>query len=232
MLEIYVLQVPDQIDPELFAKLLNAVSEDKKLRISRFKQRADANRALLADLLIRSIIMEKYRMENQEITFVYNPYGKPTLALDQSFSFNLSHSGTWVAAIVGDGGLVGIDIEEVRPIENDVAKRFFAPEEYVDLVAKGEEGGLSYFYDLWTLKESFIKAVGKGLSIPLDSFVIRWDELAGRYTVNQNVEDQAFSFQQYQMDPHFKLSVCADRDDFPDSVSIYEWSELYKKTVL
>ncbi len=67
---------------------------------------------------------------------------------------------------------VGVDIEKIRPIDFAIAERFFTASEYRLLMDTAEQERLQLFYTLWTLKESYIKFVGKGLSIPLDSFAI------------------------------------------------------------
>ncbi|HDX9580239.1 TPA: 4'-phosphopantetheinyl transferase superfamily protein [Bacillus pseudomycoides] len=226
MLEVYALQVPDKLSHQTFLMLLNCVSNEKRERIKRFKRKEDAYRTLMADILIRSIILTKYGVSNQEITFIYNSYGKPFLSWDSSFSFNVSHSGKWVVAIVGQRQLVGIDIEEIQPIGMEIARRFFAPEEYEDLKVKKEKGRLLYFYDLWTLKESYIKAIGCGLSIPLDSFVIQRRGLLGQFAIRQNHSQKSFFFRQYDIDAVYKLSTCATIDTFPESVSVCDISKL------
>ncbi|CAM4252732.1 MULTISPECIES: 4'-phosphopantetheinyl transferase family protein [Bacillus cereus group] len=225
MLEVYVLQVPDELPHQTFLMLLNCVSNDKRERIRRFKRKEDAYRTLMADILIRSIILTKYGVPNREITFIYNSYGKPFLSWDSSFSFNVSHSGKWVVAIVGKQQLVGIDIEGVQPIGMEIARRFFAPEEYEELKVKKEKERLLYFYDLWTLKESYIKAIGHGLSIPLDSFVIQRKDLLEQFAICQNHSPKSFFFRQYDIDTVYKLSTCATTDNFPESIiecNIYE----------
>lgn len=218
MLEVYAVQVPGGISPPTYHKLLTCVSPDKRERISRFKRQEDALRTLFADLLIRSVLLDRYGVPNRRITFAYNPYGKPFLSFDPQCAFNVSHSGSWVVAVVGYGPLVGIDVEKIRPVTWEVARRYFAPEEYADLAAKEGLERLHYFYDLWTLKESFVKALGRGLSVPLDSFVIRQDELTGRFSVRQNHVAQPFFFRQYELEPDYRLSVCATSEQFSPAV--------------
>jgi 4'-phosphopantetheinyl transferase len=210
-----------------FSEYLTFVSADKRKRILGLRNKEDANRTLISDLLIRSIILDKYRLiSNQEITFNYNLHGKPFLSLDYSFTFNVSHSGTWIVAIVGNQHSVGIDIEEVRPIGMEVAKRFFSNEEYTELERKREQERLSYFYDLWTLKESFLKAIGLGLSVPLDSFVIR-EGMLKRFTICQFQSPYSYFFRQYDIDTTYKLSVCATIDGFPETIKMCNISEMY-----
>jgi len=67
-------------------------------------------------------------------------------------------------------GPVGIDVEYMRAYDSGIAERFFHPGEYARACRFAEERRKERFYDLWTIKESYIKALGKGLSLALDSF--------------------------------------------------------------
>ncbi|MED1744784.1 4'-phosphopantetheinyl transferase superfamily protein [Brevibacillus borstelensis] len=229
MMEIYALQVPNEVDTKLFLRLLSCVSMEKRERIKRFLRIEDSLRTLFADLLIRSIISDKYGIPNKEITFIYNSYGKPFLEWDRDFAFNVSHSGKWVVAIVGNRQLVGIDIEEILPMEMELAKNFFSLDDYICLMKKREKERLEYFYEQWTLKESYVKAIGRGLSVAFDSFVISREGEEGRFTIHQNHCLQSFFFRQYEIDPAYKLSACSTTDAFPDTINICEDSTLYRK---
>jgi len=229
MTEVYALQIPDDIPPTIYLRLLSSVSLNKQERIKRFKRKEDIYRTLIADILIRSIISVKYGIPNQDINFTYNSYGKPFLLRDNNFSFNVSHSGRWVVAIIGEQQLVGIDVEEIRPIEIDIAKRFFATEEYIALKEKEEREYLSYFYDLWTLKESYIKALGRGMSIPLDSFVIKRKRFSGEFSISQKDSPRSFFFRQYEIDSKYKVSACSTSNSFPKSVTRCDFYELYNR---
>src|SRR5688572_20859640 len=87
--------------------------------------------------------------------------------------FNLSHAGERALIAVSLGREVGVDIEEVRPIESlTLADRFFAPAEFRAIEALSPAARTDAFFRCWTRKEAFIKAHGAGLSAPLDSFEV------------------------------------------------------------
>lgn len=225
-LGIYALQTPAEMCNQMFSRLLSYVSVDKHERIMKFRRKEDAIRTLLADIMIRNIIMDRYKLTNKEIIYTYNAYGKPCLAFDQKISFNVSHSGTWILAIVGKEQHVGIDVEEIRPIDMDIAKRFYTPDEYADLQSMGEEDRLKYFYELWTSKESFLKALGCGLSTPMNSFAIRKKGDLGHYIVSQSHSPHVYFLRNYDIDSAYKLTACATTDEFPDSIEFCELSDL------
>ena len=98
--------------------------------------------------------------------------GKPYLKDYPGVQFNLSHSGGWGVCALSKTA-VGVDVEMVRPLRQQVAKRFFTPVEQEWLSKRPAEE----FFRLWTRKESFTKALGKGLTLPLDSFSVLDDVL-------------------------------------------------------
>lgn len=89
--------------------------------------------------------------------------------------FNLAHSEKWVIYITNLKE-VGIDIERVRGIDLKIAERFFSNEEYMLINSKTGYNQLLCFYEYWTIKEAFVKAIGKGLVVTLDSFHIKKDK--------------------------------------------------------
>jgi 4'-phosphopantetheinyl transferase len=226
MINVYALKIPKDMSPAQYEQFSKFISIEKREKINRFLNRADAYRSLFGELLVRSAICEMNKIQNKEIIFNTNAYGKPYLENNLDLSFNISHSGEWVVSIVSKIP-VGIDIERIRPLDLNVAKQFFSIKEYTDLVSKNSEEHLNYFYDLWTLKESYIKALGKGLSIPLDSFEIRkqnQEKIVGSYCENLG----EWFFKQYSIDPEYKLSVCAKTNQFPRGIIMKDPSLLYK----
>lgn len=223
MTEIYVVRIEDGIADGNFNDMLKLVPKDRRQRIMRFRRREDALRALAAEMLIRSVIIGECVLENGEPVFETNAHGKPFLKNKPGFHFNLSHSGCWVACAVDDQP-VGVDVERIHEIDFDIAKRFFSPEEYGDLMDKAEPDRLAYFFDLWTLKESYLKAAGTGLSVSLKSFTIRKD--GGNISIKNNREMSRCFFKQYEIDPGYKLSVCALHWDFAGQVVVRELAQM------
>lgn len=229
MVEVFAVRIPRKMEECEYHQLLQSVGEKKRKRVERFCFKEDAYRTLLAEILIRTIVCRKFEVMNREIEIVADAYGKPAIHTMSDFSFNLSHAGEWVVCAVHQLP-IGIDIEKIMPVDFDIAMRFFSQEEYQFLQAKAGEPKLHYFYDLWTLKESYLKAVGKGLSIPLDSFTLvklREDQIQ----LVSNNADHPWFFKQYSLDPHYKLSVCALTPDFPKELVKTDVSALYQEFV-
>ena len=211
------MKIPKNIESHLFKQLSNLVSNEKKERMKRLLNSCDVNRTLIGDLLIRSLICQKYKINNEEIRFIYNEYGKPFVENFSDFHFNLSHSGEWVVCTTANFN-VGIDIEKVSEIEAlELANEFFSEEEFYDIYNINPDEQISYFYDLWTLKESYIKTIGKGLYIPLNSFSIKKESPT---LISYKYMPQKFYFRQYNIEPNYKISACATRDEFPQEIII------------
>ncbi len=225
MAEIFALKIEKQLDESLFQRLLQHVNPEKRTRVRRFLRWEDAHRGLFADLLIRRHIVESLGMKNQEISFSFNEFGKPSLVGEEGFHFNLSHSGIWVVCAI-DREPVGVDVEKVAPIDFGISRNFFNEDEHLDLMSHNEPDKLSYFFTLWTLKESYIKAEGKGLSIPLDSFSMR---AVDPRNINIRVLGQTDAnrfFKLYDIHRDYKLAVCTKHTKFPDTVNIIHLEDL------
>ncbi|MBU0993048.1 MAG: 4'-phosphopantetheinyl transferase superfamily protein [Proteobacteria bacterium] len=223
MLEIYALQQNEILNDEKFNSLLPYISTQKKARINRYIQRSAAQQTLISDLLLRSIIHDKLSMKNSDIHFGQNEFGKPYLLGKDNFYFNLSHSGDWVVCAISDS-VVGIDVEKIKPTDYNISKRFFSQDEHEYLTCQKGKQRLDTFYDLWTLKESFIKAVGKGLHMSLRDFsiIIYYD---GFIFLKHQIENYLFNFKQFTIDIRYKLSVCLGSEFKGEELSVISMTD-------
>lgn len=135
----------------------------------RLRRRFVAGRAGL-----RSLLGEHLGLDPRALVFVLNEFGKPSLAQDPSLHFSLSHSEDQAVLAMSDTLMVGADIELMRTFEHlDLARRFFCANEIAAIESLPDPAERRQaFFRIWTLKEAVVKALGKGLSIPLDSFEV------------------------------------------------------------
>lgn len=224
MIDIYGIKIHNQIDNDIFSYLLDFISIEKQERIKRFKSFKDAQRCLFGDLLPRYAICKSMGIENSQLKIDSNKYGKPIILEPQGVHFNISHSGDWVVCAV-DNKPVGIDIEYIKPTDLKIAKRFFTVDEYNDLINKDRENRIKYFYILWTLKESYIKAIGKGLLIPLNSFSFRIEN--EDIIINTQNEFDSCFFYQYEVDRKHIISVCGVNNEFKPYIKEISVSQLF-----
>ena len=215
MVDTYVLLIDRNLDNSEFNSLLSCVSDDKRDRINSFYRFEDKQRSLLGDILTRYSICKRLGIRNDNIVFGINEYGKPDLLGPDDIHFNISHSEDLVVCAV-DSKLVGVDVELIKPIDFEIAERFFSRDEYISLLSKKDELRLKYFYTLWTLKESYIKAEGSGLSIPLDSFTII--EENKRITIQTISEIKNLFFKKYELYNTYIFAICAYNNEFSDRI--------------
>ena len=170
---VAVWRVPMELDRPLSDDEWTILSADERARGERFKFDAPRLRLVRCRRALRVILGEWLQVSPSSLDFEYGPHGKPDLlAHDGAPAFNVSHSHDWAMIAVTDQGDVGIDVERCDPRTSwrGLAQRFFAGSEVAALFALPDEQQLRAFYQVWTGKEAFIKAIGRGLSFPLGQF--------------------------------------------------------------
>ena len=158
---------------------LNAVqsllSSDEQARMNCLRRERDRTLFLLSRVLMRTVLASYLDCPWYDVQFAANDYGKPILhpaVCAPGLHFNLTHSRGAVVLAVSNGREVGVDIEErLRKVEYlALAERFFAHAEWQHLRGLPEAQLAEAFFAIWTLKEAFVKGIGRGLSFPLDAF--------------------------------------------------------------
>ena len=156
-------------DPALFARGLSQVSAQRREKIARFRAEGAGRLSLGAALLLNRVLAEAGLPPAG--AFAFGPEGKPWLPDRPGLHFSLSHSGELVLCALSDAEL-GCDVETPRRVNAALVRRFFHPDEqrWLFSLPQGEQDAA--FLRLWTLKESYVKAIGLGLSLPLDAFCV------------------------------------------------------------
>lgn len=197
-----------EINNDNYQLLRNAVSKERRIRADRFQFINDSKRSVCAELLLQYNLFQVVG-RLVEMNVVYNEFGKPFMNHMDEFSYNLSHSGKWVVIAYGSSE-VGIDIEEIQSGKEDIADKFFTEEEKSFIHAATGRERTKRFTQIWTLKESYIKYLGTGLSTRLNSFSV--NALDGVVT-NQNGETQKrLRLKSYLFDTDYYLSVCSTEE--------------------
>jgi 4'-phosphopantetheinyl transferase len=150
------------------------LSKDEKARGQSFVAACHRRRFVVARSRLRSLLGQHLCLDPAALVFVLNEYGKPSVVQAPSVYFSLSHSGDRALLAISDTLVVGADLEQVRPLAHlELARRNFHPQEIAAIESQPTEGAQRQaFFRIWTLKEAVVKALGKGLSIPLDSFSV------------------------------------------------------------
>lgn len=156
-----------QFTPSLFALADSMMSQQEQARAQKILR--GKNEFIASRWLMRRVLSHYTNISPDALAFKYSTKGKPAL-LDSDYHFSLSHSGHWAALAVGKQDWLGVDIEMIRPSRDlkGIARDFFHPDEFTHLCSLSEEKQTHYFYQLWTLKEAFFKALGSGISAGLE----------------------------------------------------------------
>jgi 4'-phosphopantetheinyl transferase len=169
----------DGLTPRQWAFCVSLLDDDERLRAGRFHFKADRDRFVGRHALLRLMLTRCAPIAPASWRFGTGSHGKPFIVhpADTGLHFNLSHTKGLVACAVTRAGDIGLDIETIDPgyPALRVADFGFAVEEIAALRKAAPRQRPTIFAALWVLKEAYVKAIGKGLSIPLDSFAFGLD---------------------------------------------------------
>ncbi|MCL1936225.1 MAG: 4'-phosphopantetheinyl transferase superfamily protein [Defluviitaleaceae bacterium] len=217
MIKVYAVNINEPISSDDYINFLSHIADENLNKIKKFRFIEDSKRTLYGDLMIRYLVCKNFNILNKHIKYRYNEFGKPYILNcsknDSIFEFNISHSGQWVVCAISKFE-VGIDIEKIVPIDLNVALDFFSKSEYTKLMSVSENIKLNYFYSIWTLKESYIKFLGKGLSVLLDSFSV--------------CVEKDFVIDFYK---EYKLAIYTENDEFPKKIEILKIADIVKEII-
>jgi len=155
----------------------NALAPDERERAGRFRYEKDRRRFIIARGVLRDILGRYLKCPPAQVSFSYNQYGKPALSYeneDVRLRFNMSHSHEVALYALTREREVGVDVEWLREdfASSEIAERFFSRREVVLLGGLAPGLRTDGFFNCWTRKEAYIKALGEGLSHPLDRFAV------------------------------------------------------------
>ncbi len=141
---------------------------------NRFHFERDRRRYAAAHNALRIILSRYLNCRPEQVEYLFTGNGKPILAQDENLHFNLSHSHAMALVAVTRAGAVGVDIEHIRPLDDmdSLAKSCFSAQEYAEFHALSAPENKLAFFTCWTRKEAYIKALGEGLSHPLQTFTV------------------------------------------------------------
>jgi 4'-phosphopantetheinyl transferase len=202
-------------------RAMSLLSDPEKTKCAAFH--FDQHRAeyALSHAMLRLALSEYAPAKPERWQFSTGEWGKPEISnpvLDTPLWFNLSHADGLVTCVAGRIRQLGVDVENMNRTTSwdELAQRFFAPVEYEYLRSVPPPLQRDAFFRIWTLKEAYIKAKGKGLSIPLDSFHFHFapqNPADVTLEVNGESDPGRWSFFEFQPGVDHRISVCAERTD-------------------
>ena len=172
---VWCLEPPSEVSSPKIEQFIPYTAEGERERALRFHFPADAWSYLTAQALLRWALGNQLGQQPTEVRLRRNQYGRPFLD-DESAGlfFSLTHSRGLVAVALAREQVVGVDTEQIGRKVNteELAQSFFAPREVAHLRALSADDKLVHFFVQWTVKESFLKAVGMGLHLPIDTLTV------------------------------------------------------------
>ncbi|KAA8668314.1 4'-phosphopantetheinyl transferase family protein [Vibrio gigantis] len=169
------------------SRLKQKLTDDEVAKVERYRMPSSQIQALYVRNYLREVLSLYSNLTAQEWRFEYGEKGKPSLIekqqIETGLNFNISHSKEHLLIAVcqkeGKQVQLGVDIEHSRNSTNidSIMKHYFSDKELSDLLELGKEEQRERFFDLWALKESYIKATGKGLATSLKSFSFDFSNL-------------------------------------------------------
>ncbi len=173
------------------ARLLSA-DENEKAR--RFKFDVHRSRYVVTRATLRTLLSKYLRKPPSDVSILEGRHGKPEIGSEgEDLEFNLSHSGGLAVFAFGRGRRVGVDIEETgRDVEfRDLAQRFFSEQERAVLRGVPDPDVREAFYECWTRKEAYIKALGLGVTHGLDNFAVAFGPAAEPGILHSDLDPDA-----------------------------------------
>lgn len=234
--DIFIIQ-PNLVCDAMLSRYKSIINEDEMASIERRRTSSAQRDALITRGLIRSVLSRYVdNITPQDWCFDKGWNGKPCIAhsspgADLAIEFNLSHAHNLIACAVTQSLPIGLDVEYTQRKSDTykLAPRYFSQAEVNDLQALPYPQQALSFYDYWTLKESYIKACGDGLSIPLHHFSF---DISDKKNVNISFDEARrdtpahWHCALYDATPVHKMALSAKIEQPDVSTTIYSMNSV------
>lgn len=227
MIHTYYIEVTQFEDKTLFQEKLRLLSRYRQQKTAQLKLEKDKCRSLGAGLVL-DYALRNYRqgLRERDMEYEFGEWGKPSFHDYPEIHFSLSHSGEYAVCSIGESP-VGNDIERIRQGRLKVADRFFTVQE-LEFLYGGQDrdeknlacddDGRGYqrgnveettqrMFRIWTMKESFLKVTGRGMTLPLNGFSVLVEE-GQKIRVEQDLDSTVYRMKEYQDIPGYRVAVC------------------------
>lgn len=208
-----------QFNNMLAQQSLLLMSNEERERAQKFIRGKDEY--IASRWLLRKVLGHYLQQAPASLVFNRSEKGKPYIA-GNPLKFNLSHSGHWALLALAQDMELGVDIEQIRDSRDllGIAENYYHPDEFAQLRQRQGDEQLQFFYQLWTLKEALLKAIGVGISAGLENLNFN---LQGAISVNlspvlqaQSVTDK-WQFHQWQLPDTSYCALAAASGDLPQT---------------
>jgi len=226
--EVHVWKIGLLASQVRLEQLRTMLSDDELDRAGRFRFDRHRRRFITGRAVMRVLLGRYTGRLPESLGFSYNPQGKPSLKDEGSLEFNFTNSRDLSLLCVARRRQLGIDLEHLGRHADyaGIANRFFAEREIEELFSIPESRRHSAFLTGWTRKEAYIKALGTGLSLPLDQFAVTIDPEVDPLLISADDmpdEQDRWTFRHLQPEPGYVASLVVERGDW--EIINYCWKE-------
>ncbi|MGN1131954.1 MAG: 4'-phosphopantetheinyl transferase family protein [Ruminococcus sp.] len=215
MTKTFLIETSFLNDDTVFQQFYNQTSPYRQKKTDSFRFRKDKNLCLGAGILL-DYALKEFGLSEKEMTYSVGKAGKPSFENHSQIHFNISHSHKCAIVSVSDKA-VGCDIELVTEQNLDIAQKFFHKNEYMYLKNLNDSHEqASAFFRLWTLKESYVKALGMGMTKPFHCFAV---EIGDKITISDSQRESPHFFREYRFG-EYMIACCSEQDSFQEDLII------------
>ena len=209
------------VKPELF----NLLSADERQRADKFHFEKDRSRFIIRRAILRMLLGEYLNAPPGELGFIYNNFDKPSLAFNTEIYFNASSSNNVGIVAIMLNARIGIDVEliDAQFPKLEIAERYFSTDEVRAIHDLQPELQTAVFFDCWTKKEAFVKAVGDGMSHPLPNMVISSEKWASFLVNATSVETEGWNVTSFIPEKNYIASLAYEGKE--RSALFFDWSD-------
>jgi len=227
-------------DAVLQSQYLKLICTDEKNRLKNIIFSKHRDQFLITRVLVRTALsFNNPHIHPSQWEFATNKHGRPTVSypvLSTKLFFSISHTNDFIVVAVSLDKEIGVDVECLRNMREyiDIAKEYFSAHEVEQLLSLPRNEQRARFFVLWTLKEAYVKARGKGLSLPLDEFEFSFPTpslIKARLDSSGNENSEIWEFWTIQPKSQYFISLAKmnnDRDTF-QNIFMYESTPLMSR---
>lgn len=217
MITTYIMKTDFLNDSLEFNRYYYNMSVKRREKADRYKFMSKKIECVGAGILIDEFL-KQYGMREKDMIYLYNEYGKPYFKNFHNIHFSVSHSKGYALCSFGDkqsGADIQIESKDVLSLAN----RFFTKQECDYIFSQPDhQSQIKAFYRVWVIKESFIKTIGRGMSLKLDSFSVCFKD---KPAIIQDFDEKEYNIKEYSLDG-YSVAVCSTSTDFAEDLSIIE----------
>ncbi|MGF1540673.1 MAG: 4'-phosphopantetheinyl transferase family protein [Pleurocapsa sp.] len=230
--ETYVWRANLNLTTAEITQLTEILAEDERIKADQFRFAQHQQRYVAARGILRKILGCYLNLSGDAIQFEYNSRGKPEIADSLNainLQFNVSHSQDFALYGITCDRRIGIDLEYLRDLDDadKIARRFFAPTESALVASLTGDEQKRVFFQFWTAKEAYLKAIGSGLAGGLDTVEIALKPQAiALLAVGETSENHAnWSLVPFIPQPNYIATLATETKQQPQQIKFFTWDK-------